>query len=122
MKAKITRIDNCFVLQKQTDKERLYNDLITFVNHDLKLLEMACDSEIMAILRKKGITITTKNMEKALDDLRAIYCEKIDIVDCHAITTEQIVYRTSGANVIFYDNLLEIAVEVKVVDYYGEKR
>lgn len=122
MKAKITRIDNCFVLQKQTDKERLYNDLITFVNHDLKSLEMACDSEIMAILRKKGITITTKNMEKALDDLRAIYCEKIDIVDCHAITTEQIVYRTSGANVIFYDNLLEIAVEVKVVDYYGEKR
>lgn len=109
------------VMNCQIESENEFQKASSYLSfkRNMKTFEFIVETEIIAILKSYGIEITDNKKEsvaKAFDTLNRKYHKNIIIVDCHADTEEKVIYREKGATFIEYDNLIEVANEIKVVE------
>lgn len=123
MKTNISKIDptdyngKIVIMQKKVGNVKDYElikALNTFITSDMKVFNSAMEQEIQEIMRKNGIVIKDTT-EKAIRE--ALLRCPIQIIDRHENTCEKVVYKTKSGTVIYYDNMFEIANEIKELNY-----
>ena len=118
---------NTFYLVQKINALNIYDraKMITeFLEKETKKLEYVLNSEIKAILRKKGISILSckeNDYKHALDTLKTEFHETIDIIDVYKgqilEKCEQLGVSPNGMTVVMEDNAyLQCGCEIKVVE------
>lgn len=117
-KSDIKIIDNCIVMQKEIGDlkaSELTQEIAKFVRTDLKIFELYVSRKICEIFEKHGLVISTNPTKEDVEKITN-FKVRVDIIDCHAKSKELIVYRKEKQTIIYYDNMLEVANEIKVYE------